>query len=218
MVGPMAHLPLVDQIVHSFVTFLVILDPPGVAVVFVSLTPGSTNELRRRTALEATLIAGAIVLIFGLCGEWVLETLDVTMPAFRIAGGLLLFLLATDMVFARPSGIRKPTEPEEREVRHQRDIAVFPLAFPLLAGPGALTSVVLSVGSAHGLVESAGVFAALIVALALTLAALLMSSRIAKLLGVTGANVIGRVLGVVLAALAAQYVVDGILQIVHGTS
>ena len=215
---PMAHLQLVDQIVHSFVTFLVILDPPGVAVIFVSLTPGSTDELRRRTAVQATLIAGAIIVVFGLFGEWVLGTLAVTMPAFRIAGGLLLFMLATDMVFAWASGIRKPTETEEREVRHQRDIAVFPIAFPLLAGPGALTSVVLAVGSAHGLAESAGVFGALIVALALTLAALLTSSRIARLLGVTGANVIGRVLGVVLAALAAQYVVDGILQIVQGAT
>jgi multiple antibiotic resistance protein len=137
------------------------------------------------------------------------------MPAFRIAGGLLLFLLATDMVFARPSGIRKPTEPEEKEARRQRDISVFPLAFPLLAGPGALTSIVLSVGRAHGVLEIAGVFGSLLFVLLLTLAALLLAGQVTKLVGLTGANVIGRVLGVILAALAAQYVVDGVAELVQ---
>lgn len=207
---------LLDQVVHSFVTFLVILDPLGVAVIFAGLLPDADEAFRRQTGLQATLIAGCIVILFGAFGEAVLNALDVSMPAFRIAGGLLLFLLATDMVFARQSGIRKPTGPEQREVRRQRDVSVFPLAFPLLAGPGALTSVVLSVGRAHGYIESAAVFASLIAALALTFVALLTAGRIAKLLGVTGANVIGRVLGVVLAALAAQYVVDGIDAIIRG--
>jgi multiple antibiotic resistance protein len=126
----------------------------------------------------------------------------------------LLFLLATDMVFARPSGIRSPTEPEEKEARRQRDISVFPLAFPLLAGPGALTSIVLSVGQARGFLETVGIIASLLVVLVLTLAALLSAGRLTKLLGLIGANVIARVLGVVLAALATQYVVDGITEIV----
>jgi len=164
---------LLDQIIHSFVTFLVILDPPGVAVIFAGLLRDADDAFRRHTAFQATLIAGAIVIVFGLFGEAVLDALDVSIPAFRIAGGLLLFLLATDMVFARQSGIRKPTEPEEKEVRRQHDVSVFPLAFPLLAGPGALTSVVLSVGRAHGYIETAAVFASLVAALALTLVALL---------------------------------------------
>ena len=129
-----------------------------------------------------------------------------------------MFLLATDMVFARPSGIRSPTEPEEKEARRQRDISVFPLAFPLLAGPGALTSIVLSGGQARGFLETAGIIASLLVVLVLTLAALLSAGRLTKLLGLTGANVIARVLGVVLAALATKYVVDGITEIVKRTS
>lgn len=206
---------MLDEIVHSFVTLLVILDPVGVAVIFAGLTPHASAEFRRRTAYQATLIAGFLVLLFGAIGEPVLAALDVTMPAFRIAGGLLLFLLATDMVFARQSGIRTPTEPEQKEARQQGDISVFPLAFPLLAGPGALTSIVLSVGSGHGALEVAAVIASLLVVLLLTLAALLAAGRVVKLLGLTGANVVGRVLGVVLAAVATQYVLDGITQIVQ---
>lgn len=207
---------MLNEIVHSFVTFLVILDPIGVAVIFASLTHEAPADFRRRTAFQATLIASVLVLVFGAVGEPLLAALDVRMSAFRIAGGMLLFLLATDMVFARPSGIRNPTEPEEKEARRQRDISVFPLAFPLLAGPGALTSIVLSVSQARSIVETAGIIASLLVVLILTLAALLSASRVTQLLGLTGANVVGRVLGVILAALAAQYVVDGITEIVKG--
>jgi len=206
---------LIDEIIHSFVTFLVILDPIGVAVIFAGLTHQASADFRRRTAFQATIIASVLVLVFGAVGEPLLAALDVSMSAFRIAGGLLLFLLATDMVFARPSGIRSPTELEEKEARRQRDISVFPLAFPLLAGPGALTSIVLSVSQARSLLETAGIIASLLVVLALTLAALLSAGRVTKLLGLTGANVVGRVLGVILAALAAQYVVDGITEIVR---
>jgi multiple antibiotic resistance protein len=209
---------VLDQIVHSFVIFLVILDPPGVAVIFAALTHDADDDFRRHAAFQAIIIAGVLLLVFGAIGDPLLAALDVSMPAFRIAGGLLLFLLATDMVFARQSGIRKPTEPEEKEARAQRDISVFPLAFPLLAGPGALTSVVLSVGRGHDMLEIAGVFVSLLAALAVTLGALLSAGRVVKLLGITGANVIGRVLGVILAALAAQYVVDGVTQLLHGRS
>jgi multiple antibiotic resistance protein len=204
---------MLDQIVHSFVAFLVILDPVGVAVIFAGMTPGASEEFRRRTAWQATIIASVLVLVFGLLGEALLGALGVSMPAFRIAGGILLFLLATDMIFARPSGIRKPTGPEQEEAARQSDISVFPLAFPLLAGPGALTSVVLSVSRAREPLEFAGIIASLAVVLALTLLALLSANRVAKLLGITGANVIGRVLGIILAAMAAQYVLDGILQV-----
>jgi multiple antibiotic resistance protein len=206
---------LLDVIVRSFVIFFVIVDPIGVAVIFAGLIPHADREMRRRIAIQAVTIAGVLIFLFGAIGEPVLTALGVTMPAFRIAGGLLLFLLATDMVFARQSGMRKPTAPEESELRHQRDIdiAVFPLAFPLLAGPGALTSIVLSVGRAHGFLEIASVFGSMLIVLGLTLVALLTAGRVTKLLGVTGANVIGRVLGVILAAIAAQYVVDGITQI-----
>lgn len=214
-------MPLLDVIVHSFVLFLVILDPIGVAVVFAGLAPYEDGEMRRRIAIRSTTIAGLLILLFGVIGGPLLTALDVTMPALRIAGGILLFLLATDMVFARQSGMRKPTASEENELRRQRDmdISVFPLAFPLLAGPGALTSIVLSVGRAQGFLELTCVFGSLLAVLALTLAALLAAGNLTKLLGLTGANVISRVLGIILAALAAQYVVDGIGQLTnHVTS
>jgi multiple antibiotic resistance protein len=197
------------------VIFFVILDPIGLAMIFAGLTHEASDEFRRRTAIEATAIAAIILLLFAVVGPALLEALDVTMPAFRIAGGLLLFLLATDMVFARQSGIRTPTAPEEEEARRQRDISVFPLAFPLLAGPGALTSVVLSVGQAQGGLETAAIVASLLAVLGLAWAALLMAGHVAKLLGIIGANVAGRVFGVILAALATQYVVDGVIEIVQ---
>lgn len=214
-------MPLLDVIVHSLVLFLVILDPIGVAVVFAGLAPYEDGEMRRRIAIRSTTIAGLLILLFGVIGGPLLTALDVTMPALRIAGGILLFLLATDMVFARQSGMRKPTASEENELRRQRDmdISVFPLAFPLLAGPGALTSIVLSVGKAQGVLALTCVFGSLLAVLALTLAALLAAGNLTRLLGLTGANVISRVLGIILAALAAQYVVDGISQLTnHVTS
>ncbi len=206
---------MLAQLVHSFVTFFVIIDPVGVAVVFAGLTHEASDEFRRRTAIQASLIAATLVLVFAAGGEPLFRALGVTMPAFQIAGGLLLFLLATDMVFARQSGIQKPTVPEEREARRQRDISVFPLAFPLLAGPGALTSVVLSVGQARDTFEAVAIVASLLVVLILALGALFAAGPVVKLLGITGANVVGRVLGVILAALATQYVVDGISQIIQ---
>ncbi len=193
----------------SFVTLFVIVDPVGVAVVFAGLMRGASDELRRRTALTATCVAAILLFAFALGGEAFLSALGISLPAFRIAGGILLFLLATDMVFARPSGIRAPTVPEQDEAARSADVSVFPLAFPLLAGPGAFTSVVLLTGRAANAGEFAAVIGALALVLALSLAALIGASSVVRLLGVTGANVVGRVLGIILAALAAQLVLDG---------
>lgn len=202
-------------ILHGFVTFLVTIDPLGIAVIFAGLMHAAPEARRRRVAARAMLVATALIAAFAAFGDVLLEALGISMSAFRIAGGILLFLLATDMVFARPSGIRNPTEPEQEEANRSDDISVFPLAFPLLAGPGALTSVVLLVGEAGGAVAAAGVVLALVVVLALTFAALLCAGQVMRFLGVTGTNVVGRVLGIVLAALAAQYVVDGIAEIMQ---
>ncbi len=198
------------QIVDSFITFLIVLDPIGVAVIFAGLMRGAPDTLRRRMAWRSTIIAGALLLGFAAGGAFLFDALGISIPAFRIAGGILLFLLSTDMVFARPSGIRNPTRPEQEEAAHSEDISVFPLAFPLLAGPGALTSVVLLIGRAETPLAVAAVIGSLIAVLALTVAALLSATRLMRALGVTGANVVGRVMGIILAALAAQYVLDGI--------
>ncbi len=198
------------RVVYAFVTLLVIVDPIGCAAIFAGLMRGVAADYARRTAVRATLIAGALVLAFAFLGDALLDALGISLPAFRIAGGLLLFLLATDMVFARPSGIRIPTAPEQEEAARSTDVSVFPLAFPLLAGPGALTSIVLLMERAQGPAERAGVIGALAAVLVLTLLALLFAAAVMQRLGVTGANVVSRVLGIVLAALAAQLVLDGL--------
>ena len=197
---------------YSFVTLFVIIDPIGCAVIFAALMRGAPEEQRRQAALRGTMVAALLLLAFATGGEWILDILGITLPAFRVAGGILLFLLATDMVFARPSGIRTPTPPEQQEAVHKMDITVFPLAFPLLAGPGALTSIVLLIGKANSALAVAGVIAALAAVMAITALALLTAPQLMRFLGVTGANVIGRILGIVLAALAAQLVLDGFAQ------
>jgi MarC family membrane protein len=197
---------------YSFVTLFVIIDPVGCAVIFAALMRGASDELRRKVALRGTAIAGLLLLAFAVGGEWILHALGISLSAFRIAGGVLLFLLATDMVFARPSGIRNPTPPEQQEAAHREDISVFPLAFPLLAGPGALTSTVLLIGKAGSLLAAAGVIATLAAVMVVTAATLLAAGRVTHVLGVTGANVVSRILGIILAALAAQFVLDGLAE------
>jgi multiple antibiotic resistance protein len=203
---------VLTQVLYSFVTLLVIVDPVGSAAIFATLTRGAPEALRWRIAWRGTVIAGTLILAFAFGGAALLGAMGITLPAFRIAGGILLFLLAIDMVFARPSGIRNPTAPEEKEAEHRADISVFPLAFPLLAGPGALTSIVLLMGRAASPLAAAGVIAALLAVMALTLLLLRAAPQVMRLLGVTGANVVSRVLGIILAALAAQLVLDGITE------
>lgn len=200
------------HLVSAFVTLFVVVDPVGVAVIAGGLTQGMSAELRRSIAWRGTATAGAILILFAFGGEWLLRALGIGVPALRVAGGALLFLLAIDMVFARPSGIRNPTGPEQAEASHRTDIAVFPLAFPLLAGPGALTSVVLLMERSGNPVDAGIVIGALVVVLGLALLGLRFADRVTGLLGLTGANVVGRVSGVILAALAAQFVLDGLAQ------
>ena len=197
-------------LVYSFVTLFVIVDPVGTATLFAGLTHGWTESERRASAKLGVLVATILLLAFAFGGEALMRALGISLSALRIAGGILLFLLATDMVLARPSGVRGITGREREEAAQREDVAVFPLAFPLISGPGALTSVVLLMGSTKSLTEVGEVVVSVIAVLALTLAALFSSSRLVAVLGVTGTNVIGRVLGVVLAALAAQFVLDGI--------
>jgi multiple antibiotic resistance protein len=195
---------------RDFVTLLVTVDPVGTAVMFLALTTHASPQHRHRMAWRGMLFATAIILGFAIAGQWLLSVLGISLAAFRIAGGLLLFLLATDMVLALHSGIRTTTEPEQEEAARSRDVAVFPLAIPLLAGPGALTSIMLLMGDATSLEAQIRVLASLAAVMALTLFTLLGAAQVGRLLGVTGANVVTRVLGVVLAALATQFVIDGV--------
>jgi multiple antibiotic resistance protein len=197
----------------AFVTFFVILDPPGTAAVFAAMTRNLAEPHRRAMARRATIMAASMLFAFALFGKALLGALGIGLPAFRIGGGMLLFLLAADMVFARQSGLRSTTPVEDAEAAAREDITVFPLAFPLIAGPGAMTSVVLMMGVAgsdpwRALV----VLLTLALVMAILLAMLLSAGRLLKVLGFTGAHVVGRVLGIILAALAAQFILDGILQ------
>ncbi|MBA2344754.1 MAG: MarC family protein [Rubrobacter sp.] len=198
-----------EFIFNSFVTLVVVVDPLGLAPIFAALTKGYSAERRRETAIRGTILGSAILFVFALAGDVLLEALGITLPAFRIAGGMLLFLLALDMIFARPSGMRSKTIREQEEDSFEGDVSVFPLAIPLIAGPGAITTVLLYTGGRTP--AEVGVFAGvLLVVLLLTLVSLLLASRVMGLFGETGANVLSRVLGVLLAALAVQFVLDGI--------
>ena len=202
---------MLDLLFDKFLLLFVVVDPLGLAVIFAGLTHGEPADYRRRMALHGTGIAAVVLLVFALFGDRLLAALNIGLPAFRIAGGALLFLLAIDMVFARHSGVRAPTAREQAEAERRKDISVFPLAIPLIAGPGAITTVLLTAGGGRGsLFATVTLLAVLGVVLALTLLALLAAPRIVRLIGETGANVVGRVFGIVLAALAVQFIIDGL--------
>ena len=198
-----------EFVFNAFVTLLVVVDPLGLAPIFAALTQGFPDKQKRESAIRGTVLGSIILFLFALAGDVLLEALGIGLPAFRIAGGLLLFLLSLDMVFARPSGMRATTVREQEEEEYQQDISVFPMAIPLIAGPGAITTVLLFTGgSSTG--QVALFMAVLLVILLLTLGSLLLAPRVMRLFGETGSNVLSRVLGVLLAALAVQFVIDGL--------
>ncbi len=198
-----------ELIINSFVTLLVVVDPLGLAPIFAALTRGYPESRRRATAIRGAVLGSIILLAFALAGDVLLNSLGITLPAFRIAGGLLLFLVALDMIFARPSGMRSRTVREQEEDSYEGDVSVFPLAIPLLAGPGAITTVLLYTGG-RSAPEVAMFVLVLLAVLLITLVSLLLASRVMGLFGETGVNVLARVLGVLLAALAVQFVLDGV--------
>ena len=195
----------------ALVTMLVTLDPPGLAPIFLSLTRGMSESERKQVAIRASIIAFCIMAFFAVAGDIVLKALGVSLPAFRIAGGLLLFWIAFEMVFERRTERKQQTAETAITQDHIRNVAAFPLAIPLMAGPGALTAMILLAGRAHGdplLLVTLAVICGLVVLSCLLV--FLGATPIAKLLGVTGNIVLTRLLGVVLAALAVQFVIDGI--------
>ncbi len=202
---------MLEKYISMFISLFVVIDPIGLAPMFGAITRGGGQLHRRRMAVKGTILATAILLVFAVIGDWLLSTLGISFPSFKIAGGILLFLIAIDMVFARQSGGRSATEREEEEGKTKEDVSVFPLAFPLIAGPGALATVLIMVSEAHGkILMYIGIIVIVLLVLAITLGCLLLTNRLMKLLGETGANVVGRLFGVILAALAVQFVVDGI--------
>lgn len=195
----------------AFVTLFVTIGPIETATVFAGLTTGVHKSRRRSLAARAVMIAGIMLLIFALCGNLLLGLLHVTLPAFQIAGGILLFLQALTLTFASP-GLSSLSEGEHREAERPGDIAVLPLAFPMIAGPGSLSAVVLLMSRLKTWPDDLAVLLILIVCLALTFAAMMLADWLQHWLGETGSDVVGRISGVLLAALAIQFVLDGLGQ------
>ncbi|SRR5579883_1565249 len=202
-------------IIKAFVTMFTVIDPVGLVPVVLALTAGLAPQERTTVITRAIVIASIVILVFGLAGQAIFTALGVTAEAFSIAGGVLLFLVAIDMLFGRQSGTRE-TPREAREARTRDDVSVFPLAIPMIAGPGTITSVILLVGSTQG---NPPQLVAIAVATAVTLVAawfaMRVSLQIQKRVGTTGILVLSRVLGMLLAAVAAQFILNGIGAFIH---
>lgn len=208
--------PLLDYAVYAFVTIFVVVDPIAMAPTFLVVTEGMPRRSRKDVAIRASFIAAGILTGTALVGAPLLGVLEISLPAFRIAGGLLLFWIAAEMVF----GVRSRHEGEEAEQAMEervRNVAAFPLAIPLLAGPGAITATVLLAGQAGRDWMRIGILIAVVLIVATScLLTFIAAQRISRFLGMTGNIVLSRLLGVLLAALAVQYVVDGIRTILTG--
>jgi multiple antibiotic resistance protein len=199
-----------EFLISALVTLLVVVDPIGLVPSYLAVTHGLPKRARRSVALRAAVIAACILAGSALIGDWLLGTLSIGLPAFRIAGGLLLFSIASEMVFG--VRIERQSRQAEEAIEEQvRNVAAFPLAIPLMAGPGAITATVLLAGRSESDPVRLGILLAIIAFVAALCAAVFLScTHIGRLLGVTGNIVLSRLLGVLLAALAVQYVVDGV--------
>ncbi len=201
---------MIELFASAFATFFVIIDPPGCAPIFASLTQSCTPAQRRALALRSVAIASGILLFFGLFGEDLLDALGISLAAFRIAGGIMLFMIALEMVFERRTQRRENRANQVNATPEIEDISVFPMAIPMIAGPGSIASIMLLMARSEGLERSLVVLGALALILVLTLLALLAAGPLMRLLGHKIEAMITRILGVILAALAAQFVIDGI--------
>jgi multiple antibiotic resistance protein len=202
----MTELP---ALITAFTTLFIIIDPPGLAPLFIALTQGMTNAQRRAIGLRACLVAGALMLVFLFLGEAVLHFVGITIPAFRIAGGVLLFLTALDMLFQRRQARRQENADQGAEEHHD-DPSVFPLALPLIVGPGAITTIILLASRAETGTDFAAITGVMAANLVLVFLTFLIAPMIERVLGRVGINIVTRVLGMLLAALAVQFILDGL--------
>ena len=204
-----------DDLAQSFVTLFVTIDPIGLAPIFLAVTRGMTTAQRRLTALRAAFIAVMVLFVFAVAGESLLNGMGITLPAFRIAGGLLLFAIAFEMVFEKRE--QRKQESVRRALTHEeiRHIAVFPLAIPLIAGPGAISATILLSAETADWIAFAGLLATIVAILATCLATFTAAGAVERFLGETGRILLTRLLGIILAALSVQFAADGILAIVR---
>ncbi|MBB3034083.1 MarC family protein [Alteriqipengyuania lutimaris] len=199
-----------ELFLSAFVTFFVVVDPPGCAPIYAGLTRDATRKQSVSMAVRATIISGLILLVFGLFGEQLLSTLGIELDSFRIAGGIMLFIIAIEMVFEKRTERRVERAEKVSADPEIEDVSVFPMAMPMMAGPGAIAAIMLLMNQANGIEQSAIVFAAAALVLLITMLSLIAARPLMNLLGTKVEAAITRLLGVVLAALAAQFVIDGI--------
>ena len=201
---------MIELFISAFVTLFVVIDPPGCAPIYASLTTGASHAQRRIMAVRAVGIATAILLIFALWGKQLLALLGIDLSSFRIAGGIMLFIIAMDMVFEKRTQRREDRAHKIADTPEVEDVSVFPMAMPMIAGPGSIATVMLLMSQAEGVSERIVVLGAVLATLTLMLMSLVAAGPLMALLGDKIEAVITRLLGVLLAALAAQFVIDGL--------
>ena len=201
---------MIELFLAAFTTFFVVIDPPGCAPIYASLTTDAPARARRAMAWRAVGVAAAILMVFALAGEKLLSALGISLDAFRIAGGIMLFVIALDMVFEKRTERRQARAQGVIDTPEVDDVSIFPMAMPMIAGPGSIATIMLLVSRAQGIQQTLTVLGALAAVLALTLGALLAAGPLMRVLGHQVEAVVTRLLGVLLAALAAQFVIDGL--------
>jgi len=206
-------MPLFDTVFNAFVTILVTIDPPGLAPLFLAVTRGMNREQRLQVSVRASVIAFIVLAVFAVAGAAILTVFGITLPAFRVAGGFLLFFIAFEMVFEKRQDRKEKISDVAITRDHIHNIAAFPLAIPLIAGPGAISATVLLSGSFQGWAGQLALVAIILACLAATYLVFILAERIDQFLGQTGRSILTRLLGVILAALAVQFVADGIKEL-----
>jgi multiple antibiotic resistance protein len=207
---------MIEIFITAFIALAVVIDPPGCAPIFASLTSGTAAAHRRRMAIRSVVVAWSILVFFAMLGEPLLRTLGISLSAFRIGGGIMLFMIALDMVFERRTQRREERAQSIEGTPEAEDISVFPMAIPMIAGPGSIASIMLLTARADGMAEGLVVLAAMTLVILLTLVALLAAGPLMRLIGAGLEAMITRILGVILAALAVQFVLDGLEQSLPG--
>jgi len=208
-------MPPYDAILNAFTTLLVTVDPPGLAPLFLALTAGMNRQERHQVAIRACLISLGVLVLFALAGSSILSVLGITIPAFRVAGGMLLFVIAFEMIFERRQQRHKRSA--ERAITRDmiHNIAAFPLAIPLTAGPGAISATLLLSGTASAPGARLVMVAILLVVILITYLVFVLAERIDRFLGETGRSILTRLLGLLLSALAVQFVADGARELIQ---
>lgn len=206
-------MPSLESLFNAFVTILVTIDPPGLVPLFLALTRGMSRDQRRQVGLRASIIGFAVLALFAVAGASILAVFGITLPAFRVAGGFLLFYIAFEMIFERRQDRKERSADVAITRDHIHNIAAFPLAIPLIAGPGAISATVLLSGSFPTVAGQAALLGIILAGILLTWAVFLLAERVDGFLGHTGRSILTRLLGVILAALAVQFVADGVKEL-----